>query len=149
MYLICIRLDVHQKHFYGKLFNYYALSYLYYVWIENLFLQGGSWISTGDEASQFARFAFRRHFFQHVGFRLVRTAAADQKVSVPIRICTNKIYISGVGFQGEYMKLGCLPTQSNPPACSLAYNLTSYNKLYNSWQPILISLYFNSVSTLY
>ncbi|KAJ8306303.1 hypothetical protein KUTeg_016848 [Tegillarca granosa] len=30
----------------------------------NLIL-GGSWISTGDEASRFARFAFRRHFIQH------------------------------------------------------------------------------------
>ncbi|XP_078263780.1 uncharacterized protein LOC144597892 isoform X4 [Rhinoraja longicauda] len=34
---------------------------------------GGSWIATGDEASRFARFAFRRHFFQHLGFRLART----------------------------------------------------------------------------
>lgn len=32
---------------------------------------GGSFISTGDEASQFARFHFRPHFFQHAGFRLV------------------------------------------------------------------------------
>jgi 5-histidylcysteine sulfoxide synthase/putative 4-mercaptohistidine N1-methyltranferase len=32
---------------------------------------GGSWISIGDEASVFARFWFRRHFFQHCGFRLV------------------------------------------------------------------------------
>jgi hypothetical protein len=34
---------------------------------------GGSFISTGDEASVFARFSFRRHFFQHCGFRLVRS----------------------------------------------------------------------------
>ena len=32
---------------------------------------GGSFISTGDEASVFARFHFRRHFLQHSGFRLV------------------------------------------------------------------------------
>lgn len=32
---------------------------------------GGSFISTGDEASRFARFAFRRHFIQHAGFRYV------------------------------------------------------------------------------
>ncbi|MDO9519144.1 MAG: 5-histidylcysteine sulfoxide synthase [Pseudohongiella sp.] len=32
---------------------------------------GGSFISTGDEASVFARFHFRPHFFQHAGFRLV------------------------------------------------------------------------------
>ncbi len=34
---------------------------------------GGSFISTGDEASAFARFHFRPHFFQHAGFRLARS----------------------------------------------------------------------------
>lgn len=34
---------------------------------------GGSWVSTGDEASIWARFHFRSHFFQHAGFRLVRS----------------------------------------------------------------------------
>lgn len=32
---------------------------------------GGSFVSTGDEASVFARFHFRPHFLQHSGFRLV------------------------------------------------------------------------------
>lgn len=32
---------------------------------------GGSFMSTGDEASTFARFHFRPHFLQHSGFRLV------------------------------------------------------------------------------
>lgn len=36
-------------------------------------IMGGSWISTGDESSIFARFHFRRHFYQHLGFRLVRS----------------------------------------------------------------------------
>jgi formylglycine-generating enzyme required for sulfatase activity len=35
-------------------------------------IMGGSFISTGDEASTFARFQFRPHFFQHCGFRVVR-----------------------------------------------------------------------------
>lgn len=35
---------------------------------------GGSFISTGDEASRFARFAFRRHFMQHAGFRFVKSS---------------------------------------------------------------------------
>lgn len=34
-------------------------------------LLGGSWISTGNEATSDARYAFRRHFFQHAGFRYV------------------------------------------------------------------------------
>ena len=37
---------------------------------------GGSFISTGDEASVFARFHFRPHFLQHSGFRLV-TSESD------------------------------------------------------------------------
>ena len=34
-------------------------------------IKGGSWISCGNEALQSARYAFRRHFFQHAGFRYV------------------------------------------------------------------------------
>lgn len=34
---------------------------------------GGSFISCGDEASHWARFHFRPHFYQHSGFRMART----------------------------------------------------------------------------
>ncbi len=34
-------------------------------------IKGGSWISCGNEALKSARYAFRRHFFQHAGFRYV------------------------------------------------------------------------------
>ena len=34
-------------------------------------IKGGSWISCGNEALPGARYAFRRHFFQHAGFRYV------------------------------------------------------------------------------
>jgi len=34
-------------------------------------MKGGSWISTGNEALASARYAFRRHFFQHAGFRTI------------------------------------------------------------------------------
>lgn len=40
----------------------------------NLF-KGGSWISTGNEATRDARYAFRRHFFQHAGFRYIESEA--------------------------------------------------------------------------
>ncbi len=36
----------------------------------NLF-KGGSWISSGNESRLSCRYAFRRHFFQHAGFRYV------------------------------------------------------------------------------
>jgi precorrin-6B methylase 2 len=34
-------------------------------------IKGGSWVSTGNEALLCSRYAFRRHFFQHAGFRYV------------------------------------------------------------------------------
>lgn len=37
-------------------------------------MKGGSWISCGNEAEPSARYAFRRHFFQHAGFRYVSGA---------------------------------------------------------------------------
>ena len=43
-------------------------------------IKGGSWISTGNEATRDSRYAFRRHFFQHAGFRYV---AAEQAVEEP------------------------------------------------------------------
>lgn len=36
-------------------------------------IKSGSWISTGNEALKSARYAFRRHFFQHAGFRYIVT----------------------------------------------------------------------------
>jgi len=43
-------------------------------------IKGGSWISTGNEATRDSRYAFRRHFFQHAGFRYV---SAEQAVEEP------------------------------------------------------------------
>ncbi|SHO46580.1 5-histidylcysteine sulfoxide synthase [Desulfopila aestuarii] len=37
-------------------------------------IKGGSWISTGNEATRDSRYAFRRHFFQHAGFRYVESS---------------------------------------------------------------------------
>lgn len=36
-------------------------------------IKGGSWISTGNEALASSRYAFRRHFYQHAGFRYVES----------------------------------------------------------------------------
>ncbi|GAB4818144.1 hypothetical protein N2152v2_005190 [Parachlorella kessleri] len=45
---------------------------------EHNIILGGSFISTGDEASIFARFHFRPHFFQHAGFRIVTSDSPKQ-----------------------------------------------------------------------
>ncbi|WP_366938095.1 5-histidylcysteine sulfoxide synthase [Sulfurovum sp.] len=36
-------------------------------------IKGGSWISCGNLATQKSRYAFRRHFYQHAGFRYVQS----------------------------------------------------------------------------
>ncbi|MDP0496291.1 MAG: 5-histidylcysteine sulfoxide synthase [Verrucomicrobiota bacterium JB024] len=43
-------------------------------------IKGGSWISTGNEATRQSRYAFRRHFYQHAGFRYVE---AEAEVVIP------------------------------------------------------------------
>ena len=40
-------------------------------------IKGGSWISTGNEAIKHSRYAFRRHFFQHAGFRYVSSKSNE------------------------------------------------------------------------
>lgn len=44
-------------------------------------IKGGSWISTGNESRHVSRYAFRRHFFQHAGFRYV---VSDTPVTNPV-----------------------------------------------------------------
>ena len=64
-------------------------------------IMGSSWISTGDEASDFARFMFRRHFYQHCGFRLARTLPSPHKQALPdpqVRLVADKIYLLGHGY---------------------------------------------------
>ena len=41
-------------------------------------IKGGSFISTGNEALTSARYAFRRHFYQHAGFRYVESAYEEK-----------------------------------------------------------------------
>lgn len=43
-------------------------------------IKGGSWISTGNEIIRDSRYAFRRHFYQHAGFRYI---ASDAPVEIP------------------------------------------------------------------
>lgn len=42
-------------------------------------IKGGSWISTGNEIALHSRYAFRRHFYQHAGFRYV---VSDKPVKI-------------------------------------------------------------------
>jgi len=53
---------------------------------------GGSWISTGDEASIWSRFHFRPHFFQHAGFRLVRSEGDGGAVRLDRADSSSQVY---------------------------------------------------------
>ncbi|MGI9273304.1 MAG: 5-histidylcysteine sulfoxide synthase [Endozoicomonas sp.] len=46
-------------------------------------IKGGCWISTGNYAIKDSRYAFRRHFFQHAGFRYVESNAANRELVNP------------------------------------------------------------------
>ena len=65
-------------------------------------IMGGSWASTGDEASRFARYMFRRHFYQHCGFRLARSLpkADSSKANPQIRLISDRIFVLGAGTPG-------------------------------------------------
>ena len=54
-------------------------------------IKGGSWISTGNEATRDSRYAFRRHFFQHAGFRYV---ASEQPVELPEAMYESDLVVS-------------------------------------------------------
>jgi 5-histidylcysteine sulfoxide synthase/putative 4-mercaptohistidine N1-methyltranferase len=42
-------------------------------------IKGGSWASTGNETLKYSRYAFRRHFYQHAGFRYVEVEKIEQQ----------------------------------------------------------------------
>ena len=44
-------------------------------------IKGGSWISTGNESIKASRYAFRRHFYQHAGFRYVESHQAPETMA--------------------------------------------------------------------
>ena len=80
--------------------------------------KGGSWISTGNESIGSARYAFRRHFYQHAGFRYVESA---NPVVIPqdiyetdpevIRHCEAQYGESLPGIQNYYKRIAEIAIQ--------------------------------------
>jgi 5-histidylcysteine sulfoxide synthase/putative 4-mercaptohistidine N1-methyltranferase len=46
-------------------------------------INGGSWVSCGNLATQKSRYGFRRHFYQHAGFRYVESNYEENLVTNP------------------------------------------------------------------
>ncbi|XP_035700174.1 ergothioneine biosynthesis protein 1-like [Branchiostoma floridae] len=58
---------------------------------------GGSWASDGTYNSRFSRMGFRRHFYQHAGFRVARTLPGGGKS--PVVMVNTEVYILGAGVE--------------------------------------------------
>ena len=43
-------------------------------------INGGSWVSCGNLATQKSRYGFRRHFYQHAGFRYIESNYEEKVV---------------------------------------------------------------------
>jgi 5-histidylcysteine sulfoxide synthase/putative 4-mercaptohistidine N1-methyltranferase len=74
-------------------------------------IKGGSWISTGNEAALHARYAFRRHFYQHAGFRYVESDH-EPDIRVDSYVTDEEVAISCEQNYGEdYLGMSKLPLQ--------------------------------------
>ena len=81
-------------------------------------IKGGSWISTGNESIGAARYAFRRHFYQHAGFRYVESA---NEVVIPqdiyetdpevVRHCEAQYGGDFLGIKNYYERIAEIATQ--------------------------------------
>jgi putative 4-mercaptohistidine N1-methyltranferase len=88
-------------------------------------IKGGSWISTGNEATRDSRYAFRRHFFQHAGLRYVQSEQpltmpeamyeTDSAVSQYCEFHYGKTYFDGSQFPGA-LRRNVLPIHAPAPA---------------------------------
>lgn len=74
-------------------------------------IKGGSWISTGNEATLHARYAFRRHFYQHAGFRYIESEHEPQ-IHVDSYETDSEIVIScEQNYGDDYVGIKKLPLQ--------------------------------------
>ncbi len=95
-------------------------------------IKGGSWISTGNEATIHSRYAFRRHFYQHAGFRYIESDAplkiqsADYETDPEVTVsCENNWGNHGAkepNFQQQMAQLVAELLPDNPDARVLDLN---------------------------
>jgi len=85
-------------------------------------IKGGSWISTGNEAIKSARYAFRRHFMQHAGFRYISSNNANlpKQAFNPYEI-DNDICQQLAGHYGPFNHL-LMPTDNHSTNAFMADN---------------------------
>ncbi|KRX02689.1 C-type lectin fold [Pseudocohnilembus persalinus] len=77
---------------------------------------GSAWSSTGLSASSFARLAFRRHFYQNCGFRLVEEIKNNDQQD----IYTDKVYLN------RYLHFNFATNEEFFPVKSQVFDLQKY-----------------------
>ncbi len=92
-------------------------------------IKGGSFASTGDEALKSARYAFRRHFFQHAGFRYVQsdyeerigsaTYESDEQVSQYCEFAWGDRYFGVDNYPETCAKIALEATEGKPRRSAL------------------------------
>lgn len=86
-------------------------------------IAGGSFVSTGDEATVYARFHFRPHFFQHAGFRVVsaqgESKATKGKAFKMVNKQKDNVY-EQLSILNEYLTLHYAPAAIQMPHAFLA-----------------------------
>ncbi len=87
-------------------------------------IKGGSWISTGNEALKDSRYAFRRHFYQHAGFRYVESEEQPAIHGSVYEDDPEVITGCDFGYGPDYLELGNYSKQlaeliiNSIPACN-------------------------------
>jgi 5-histidylcysteine sulfoxide synthase/putative 4-mercaptohistidine N1-methyltranferase len=74
-------------------------------------IKGGSWISTGNEATRDSRYAFRRHFFQHAGFRYIEAEKPMTRHSNPYETDTLVSQYDEFHYGKEYFGVENFPSR--------------------------------------
>ncbi|HEY9676374.1 MAG TPA: 5-histidylcysteine sulfoxide synthase [Drouetiella sp.] len=93
---------------------------------EHQMILGGSFISTGDEATSWARFHFRPHFFQHAGFRVVRSTTDGGVVKLRAHEGQAKNPYETDTVLNEYLTLHFAPAEIQMPYASISSEFTHF-----------------------
>lgn len=91
---------------------------------EHQMIMGGSFMSTGDEASPWARFHFRPHFFQHAGFRLVASTGDGGAVRIGGKDVPDNRYSEHV--LNEYLTMHYAPPEIQMPFDFISREVTCF-----------------------
>ncbi len=92
---------------------------------EHQMILGGSFISTGDEATTWARFHFRPHFFQHAGFRIVLSTGDGGVVKLTGQQNKTNPYETD-SILNEYLILHFAPSEIQMPFTFISRDLTEF-----------------------